>query len=174
MSNNVNKDQQFFDMYSLVIGVLVIFAVLIFILAMNVANQTQEVFVREGAEYQAVVAERIRPVGDVYLPGDEMGSSAPTVDAVPAPEPVAAERSGADVYNLACLACHATGAGGAPIVGDAAAWAPRVAQGNDVLFDHAINGFTGDAGVMLAKGGRADLSDQEVMDAVIYMVDESQ
>jgi cytochrome c len=44
----------------------------------------------------------------------------------------------------------------------------------DVLFDHAINGFTGDAGVMLAKGGRLDLSDQEVQDAVTYMVEESQ
>lgn len=174
MSSNENKDQKFFDMYSLIIGVLVIFAIGIFILAMTVSSQTQEVFVREGAEYQALVAERIKPVGEVYLPGDEQAATAPTVDAVAEPEPVAAARSGPDVYNMACLACHSTGAGGAPMVGDVAAWTSRIAQGMDVLNDHAINGFTGEAGIMLPKGGRADLSDQEVMDAVAYMVAESQ
>jgi len=96
------------------------------------------------------------------------------VSALEEPTPVAAALSGPDVYNQACLACHATGAGGAPLVGDVGAWAPRIAKGMDVLFDHAINGFTGEAGVMLAKGGRLDLSDQEVKDAVTYMVDESQ
>jgi cytochrome c len=60
------------------------------------------------------------------------------------------------------------------MVGDVAAWTPRIAQGMDVLNDHAINGFTGEAGIMLPKGGRADLTDQEVMDAVAYMVAESQ
>ena len=53
--------------------------------------------------------------------------------------------------------------------------APRIAQGADVLNDHAINGFDGDAATpMLAKGGRPDLSDQEVIDAVTYMVEQSQ
>lgn len=169
-----NKDQKFFDIYSLVIGVLVATAIGIFILAMYVAENTQEVFVRDGAEYQQAIAERIQPVGKVYLPGEEQASSAPMVSALEEPTPVAAALSGPDVYNQACLACHATGAGGAPLVGDADAWAPRIAKGMDVLFDHAINGFTGEAGVMLAKGGRLDLSDQEVKDAVTYMVDESQ
>ena len=49
----------------------------------------------------------------------------------------------------------------------------RVAQGSDTLYDHAINGFTGAAGFMPQKGGRLDLSDQEVRDAVDYMVTES-
>ncbi len=160
-------------MYSLVIGGLVVFAIFILILAMNVSEQTQEVFVREGAEYQAAVAERIRPVGQVYLPGEEQQADAPTVQAVEEPEPVATALSGPDVYNQACLACHATGAGGAPIVGDVGAWTARIAQGNDVLYDHAINGFTGEVGVMLAKGGRTDLSDDEVKAAVDYMVAES-
>ena len=73
-----------------------------------------------------------------------------------------------------CLACHGAGVAGAPILGDAAAWSARIAQGNDVLNDHAINGYTGAAGYMPAKGGRVDLSDQEVIDAVAYMVAESQ
>ncbi len=161
-------------MYSLVIGGLVVFAIFIFILAMNVSERTQDVFVRGGAEYQAAVAERIRPVGQVYLPGEEQQAEAPTVMAVEEPEPVATAMSGPEVYNQACLACHATGAGGAPIVGDAGAWAARIAQGNDVLYDHAINGFTGEAGVMLPKGGRLDLSDDAVIAAVDYMVTESQ
>lgn len=172
--SNESKDQKFFDMYSLVIGLLVIFAVLIFILALRWGGSAQESFVREGPEYQEQVANRIRPVSEVYLPGEEQESAGPTVEAVAQPEPVAAVRSGPDVYNMACLACHSTGAGGAPKVGDVAAWAPRIAQGADVLNDHAINGFTGEAGVMLAKGGRADLTDQEVIDAVSYMVNESQ
>jgi cytochrome c5 len=174
LSSNDNKDQKFFDMYSLIIGGLVVCAVLIYVLAMNISEDTQEVFVREGAEYQAAIAERIRPVGQVYRPGEEQQSAAPTVQAVEQPEPVATALSGPDVYNQACLACHATGAGGAPIVGDAAAWAARIAQGTDVLYDHAINGFTGEAGVMLPKGGRLDLSDDEVNSAVDFMVSESQ
>lgn len=161
-------------MYSLIIGGLVVCAVLIYVLAMNISEDTQEVFVREGAEYQAAIAERIRPVGQVYRAGEEQQSAAPTVQAVEQPEPVATALSGPDVYNQACLACHATGAGGAPIVGDAAAWAARIAQGTDVLYDHAINGFTGEAGVMLPKGGRLDLSDDEVNSAVDFMVSESQ
>ncbi len=60
-------------------------------------------------------------------------------------------------------------------VPDVAAWAVRIARGNDTLNDHAINGFDGDAATpMLAKGGRVDLSDQEIIDAVAYMVTESQ
>ena len=61
-----------------------------------------------------------------------------------------------------------------PIVGNAEVWADRIALGIDVLYDHAINGFDGDAPTpMLPKGGRVDLSDQEVRDAVDYMVAES-
>jgi cytochrome c5 len=82
--------------------------------------------------------------------------------------------SGPQVYNEACIACHGSGIGGAPKFGDAAAWGPRIAQGNPTLYDHAINGFTGSAGFMPQKGARVDLSDQEVRDAVDYMVSQSQ
>jgi len=82
--------------------------------------------------------------------------------------------AGADVYKAQCAACHATGAAGAPKLGDKAAWAPRIAQGMDVLKGHAINGFQGSAGFMPAKGGRTDLSDEEIANAVEYMVSESQ
>jgi len=170
----VSRDQKFFDMYSLVIGVLAAFAIAILVLAMKMSDLTQGVYTRDADEYQAAVAERIRPFGEIYRPGDEFEAAAPTVETAPEPEPVSTVMTGPQVYNAACIACHGTGAGDAPIVGDAAAWTARIAQGTDVLNDHAVNGFDGDAITpMLAKGGRADLSDQEVIDAVAYMVSES-
>ncbi len=171
----MSRDQKFFDMYSLVIGVLAAFALAIFVLAMKMSDLTQGVYTRDAAEFQAAVEERIRPVGQVYLPGEEQAAAAPTVETLPEPDPVATAMTGPQVYNAACNACHGNGVGGAPITGDVAEWEPRIAQGIDVLNDHAINGFDGDAITpMLAKGGRADLSDQEVIDAVAYMVEESQ
>ena len=79
---------------------------------------------------------------------------------------------GEDVYNAACMACHSTGAGGAPKVGDVAAWADRIAKGQDVLHSSGINGVAGTG--MIAKGGCMACSDQEIMAAVDFMVDGSQ
>ena len=168
----MSRDQSFFDMYSLVIGVLAAISLAIFVLAMKISASTQEVYKKESAEYRAAVAERIRPVGQVTLPGDEV--TAPVVETAVAPEPVAAALSGPQVYNSACLVCHGAGVGGAPIFGDAEQWAPRIAQGMDVLTTHAIEGYTGELGYMPAKGGRMDLSDEEVAAAVEYMAAESQ
>jgi len=168
----VSRDQSFFDMYSLVIGVLAAIALGILVLSMKISDRTQEVYKTESAEYKAAVAERIRPVGDVYLPGEEQQASAPVVATVDVPEPVAAAMSGPQVYNSACLACHNAGVAGAPILGNQEQWAPRIAQGLDVMISHAINGFSGSVGYMPAKGGRMDLSDEEVAAAVEYMVDE--
>jgi cytochrome c5 len=161
-------------MYSLVIGVLAAIALGIFVLSMKIADMTQDVYTTDTAEYKAAVAERIRPVGQVYLPGEEKQSSAPVVETVDEPEPVATEMSGPQVYNSACIACHGAGVAGAPIPGNEEQWAPRVAQGLDVLKDHAINGYTGSIGYMPAKGGRTDLSDDEVAGAVEYMIGEAE
>ena len=68
---------------------------------------------------------------------------------------------------------NAPGVAGAPKLGDAAQWAERIAQGMDVLVRHAIEGYQGSSGFMPAKGARLDLSDEEVADAVDYMVSES-
>jgi cytochrome c5 len=169
----LHRDQKFFDMYSLVIGILAAAALGILIVAMNMQDLTQGAYTRDVDEVQAAIADRIRPFGTVYLPGEEREASLPTVETAAEPAPVAAALSGPQVYNAACLACHGAGIAGAPVLGDAAAWAPRIAQGIDMLKDHAINGYTGSVGFMPAKGGRVDLSDQEVNDAVDYMVDES-
>ena len=171
----MSRDQKFFDLYSLVIGILAAFALAILVLAMKMSDLTQGVYTRDADEYQAVVADRIKPFGQVYLPGDEIEASAPIAETAPEPAPVATARTGPQVYNEACNVCHGNGVGGAPITGDVAAWTARIAKGRDVLYDHAINGFDGDAPTpMLAKGGRMDLSDQEVRDAVDFMIAESQ
>lgn len=169
----MSRDQKFFDMYSLVIGILAAFALAILVLAMKMSDLTQGVYTRDTDEYQAQVAERIRPVGQVYLPGEESAAPAPRIETAVEPAPVATALSGPQVYNSACLACHGAGIGGAPKLGDVPAWTQRVAQGVDVLKDHAINGYTGEAGYMPAKGGRVDLSDEEVAAAVDYMIGEA-
>ncbi len=89
------------------------------------------------------------------------------------PEPVETMMSGPQVYNDACLVCHGAGVGGAPVLGDAEEWTARIAQGNDTLYLHAIEGYTGQSGFMPAKGARMDLTDEEVRAAVDYMVSES-
>ena len=116
----------------------------------------------------------LAPVGRIALLGDpELAAAAAAVTA--APTPVDTVLSGPQVFNEACYLCHAPpGVPGAPVVGDAAAWEARVAQGIDTLNDHAINGYQGAAGFMPAKGGRVDLSDEEVMSAVEYMLSELQ
>lgn len=115
---------------------------------------------------RAAIEERIAPVGDVCLQGDSSCAvaAAPTASAGP--------RSGEEVYNAACMACHSTGAGGAPKLGDVAAWADRIAKGNDVLYDHGINGVPGTS--MMARGGCMNCSDEEITAAVDYMVAGSQ
>jgi len=174
-SSKLSRDQKFFDMYSLVVGIIAAIALAFLVLAMKMSDLTQGVYTRDAAEFQAAVAERIRPVGQVYLPGEEQEAAAPTVETAVEPDPVATVMTGPQVYNAACNVCHGNGVGGAPIVGNAEQWAPRIAQGMDVLKDHAVNGFTGNAPTpMLPKGGRVDLSDQAIYDAVEYMVSESQ
>jgi cytochrome c5 len=82
---------------------------------------------------------------------------------------VAAPLTGPQVYNATCFACHTPpGVSGAPPLGDAAAWEPRIAQGRDLLNQHALAGIN----AMPAKGGRTDLSDEEIIGAVDYMLEQ--
>jgi cytochrome c5 len=101
-------------------------------------------------------------------------ATAPAVEpeaAAPAVEPVAvANDLGKKVYGNVCSMCHAVGAAGAPKPGDQADWAPRIAQGMDVLYKNSIEGYTGAKGVMPARGGSTTLSDDEVKASVDYMV----
>ena len=89
-------------------------------------------------------------------------------------EPAASQvHPGAATYEQFCSICHKVGVGGAPVVGEAASWAGRLDAGLPSLIDNAINGVSSDSGVMPAKGGFVQLSDEEVADAVRFMVEES-
>lgn len=99
-----------------------------------------------GAE---AVARRIQPVGTIEL----RDASGPAV-----------ARTGEQVYNAACTACHAAGVAGAPKTGDNAAWAPRIATGYEALLNSALKG----KGAMAAQGG-GEFSDYEIRRAVVYM-----
>jgi cytochrome c5 len=170
----LKRDQKFFDMYSLVIGVLAFIALAIFVLAMKMSDLTQGVYTAGTDEYREAVSARLEPFGKVYLPGDEIPASEPQVATAPAAQPVAAALSGPQVYNEACNVCHGAGVGGAPMLADAANWQPRIAQGKETLYSHAINGYQGSAGYMPPKGGRLDLSDDAIKSAIDYMVAEVQ
>jgi len=83
-------------------------------------------------------------------------------------------RQGESIYKSKCIACHGAGVAGAPKLGDKAAWDARIAQGNAVLFQHAIKGFKGKTGYMPPKGGSMNLGDDDVSQAVQYMVSQVQ
>lgn len=89
--------------------------------------------------------------------------SAIALSAAPA---LAADRSGKEVVDTVCAACHTTGKDGAPKIGDQAAWAQRAAKGLDKLTVNAITGVRS----MPAHGGQAALTDLEMTRAVGYMV----
>jgi len=114
----------------------------------------------------AAVEARIKPVA-------QLNTGAPIAVAAPAPAaaPAAsgAARAGDAVYGSACIACHGTGAAGAPKLGDKAAWGPRIAKGMDTLLNHAINGFN----AMPPKGTCGNCSDAELKAAIEHMVKNS-
>ena len=96
--------------------------------------------------------------------------TAPAAATAPVDTPVAENTVGKSVFGKVCAMCHAVGAAGAPKPGDKADWGPRIAQGNDTLYKHALEGFTGAKGVMPPRGTGMTLKDDEIKAAVDYMV----
>lgn len=159
----MSDDRTFLDTMILVLGLLVVFTFVIFYLARSIAAKTQDVYVKTDQTYQDQLQKRIAPVARVSIAGLSDGAGEPE------PVPVAVAMSGEDIYNSSCVACHGIGIAGAPKVGDPEAWAPRIDQGLPTLYDHAINGYQGDSGMMPPKGGAMSLSDDDVKAAVDYM-----
>ena len=179
------EDRKFFDTFMIVLGALVAFTILVYILANAIGDRTQGRYVAENPLRADLVAERLSPVAQVAVEGQEPpapaavvaaaapAAPAPAIAAAAAPAPAAAI-DGKQVYESACFACHMAAIAGAPKFADADAWAPRIAKGVDTLYANSINGYQGEAGIMPAKGGRADLSDAQVRAAVDYMVEAAQ
>lgn len=111
------------------------------------------------------LVERIQPYGKVCFDGDDNCDITLTASSAGVEGEV---RDGKAVYDAICQTCHGSGVLGAPKNGDAGAWGPRIAQGTNMLYDHAINGLN----AMPARGG-ADIPDEEVQNAVDYMVEQS-
>jgi cytochrome c5 len=140
----------------LIVTIVAAFIVPIFIIVLLVSYVTagRKTGAGSAGTTPEATAERIAPVAHLDL-----------VDAN-APREL---KAGKDVYAAVCTTCHGAGIAGAPKFGDAGAWAPRIAQGAATLYDHAIHGYQGKAGVMPAKGGNTDLDDVEVERAVNFM-----
>ncbi|WP_462389096.1 c-type cytochrome [Acidovorax sp. Q11] len=121
----------------------------------------------------AIVAALLAGCGDKKPEPAAAAAPAAAPAPVAAPAPAAENELGKGVFGKTCAMCHAAGVAGAPKPGDKADWGPRIAQGKDTLYKHAIEGYTGAKGMMPAKGGAANLSDAEVKAAVDYMADKS-
>ncbi|MGE0335808.1 MAG: cytochrome c5 family protein [Gammaproteobacteria bacterium] len=167
--DNARQDAVFIRNFATVLAGLTVIFVVIVILARVVYDK----FAVPQDSYTAGMEERLAPVGQVNSSGEPvtLTGSAPAAEAMaPASAPAAAASPGEAAYNKVCFACHAQGIAGAPKMGDAAAWETRLAQGNDTLYKHAIEGFTGQAGMMPPKGGAVDMSDDDIKAAVDFMV----
>jgi len=173
VSTQTKQDTHFINIFSLVIGVLIAIAIAIFVLARNVASHTQEQQVLVEAQYLKSVSGRIQPFSHEAVAGQDNSALAIKADtgAAATGGTAAIPKDGAAVFQQTCSACHGTGIAGAPKAGDHAAWAPRIAKGKDVLYQHALQGFQGTAGVMPPKGGRVDLPDDLIKAAVDHMLD---
>lgn len=117
------------------------------------------------ASLEEQIRERIYPIGEVCVAGEDCG-----VSGIEAAAASAEPRAGEEVYASACAACHDSGAANAPIMGEADAWAPRIEQGQETLISHAVNGFN----AMPAMGGCGACSEDEIASAVDYIVQNSQ
>lgn len=110
------------------------------------------------------------PLDTSLPPSEPVGDDAtPALDGAAPADAAVVAINGEDVYKKACFACHGTGVAGAPKLGDAADWGPRIAQGDALLLEHAIKGFTGKKGMMPPKGGFTNLSDAEIQAGIDYM-----
>lgn len=136
----------------LVYAVLAAFLVPIFIIVLlaNYVSTGDKPAAGSTAMTEEAIAQRLKPVAEVAF----KDANAPKV-----------LKTGTEVYNAACAACHTTGAAGAPMFGDNGQWAARLTQGFDTLVKHAIGGIN----AMPAKGGNPDLDDIEVARAVAHL-----
>lgn len=168
------QDSHFFNTFSLVIGVLVVVAIMILALARTVAGKTQEPEVFADARYVSSVVGRVEPLVHEAVVGQDNSALKIAGPVGIGPVVAAVPKDGPELYAAVCKTCHETGLAGAPKMGDKAAWGPRVAKGRATLYDHALKGFNGQAGVMPAKGGRTDLSDALIQQGVDYLISKAQ
>ncbi len=140
----------------LIVTVLLAFIVPIAVIVLLVNMVFNSTLMGAGADAYnpEAVAARIKPVANFKL----VDANAPKVS-----------KTGQQVYESTCVACHTSGVANAPKIGDSAAWAPYIQTGYENLVKNALHGV----GAMPAKGGNPTLSDFEVERAVVYIVNQS-
>ncbi|HHX2503271.1 c-type cytochrome [Neisseria mucosa] len=138
-------------LFTLVSGIVIAIAVIYFLIKLAGSGSYADV----AQSSETATQTRIQPVGQLTL-GDGI--------------PVG-ERKGDQIFNKICIQCHGADKSvpNAPKIENNGEWAPRIAQGFDTLFQHALNGFN----AMPAKGGAADLTDQELKRVITYMANKS-
>jgi len=163
VSNNESSDTQFFNSFSVVLGILIAFAIVLFAFARSL-GQIQIDNQRSEPMMQHAVDANIAPFAHEAIAGQDNAALA-ALDAPKAAPAADVPKTGEAAYTTVCSSCHGMGINGAPKVGDHAAWGPRIAQGKDALYTHAINGKGG----MPARGGTT-WPDPTIRAAVDYMV----
>ncbi len=152
-----------------IITFIVIFALIKLLLAFSLSAGKNTLPPESMAE--ADVVARIAPIAEATIgEAPAVVAAAPVVAAAASSDPAAGDDIGAGIVKQTCALCHKTGMMSSPKLGSAEDWAPRIEQGMDVLYDHAINGFN----MMPARGSNPGLTDDEVKAAVDSMVANAQ
>ncbi len=164
MSNDETSDTHFLNSFSVVLGILIIAAIGFFALARSLGRVQLKDQMTEST-YLAAIQNNIAPFGREAIAGQD--NSALTAPAATAPAAPAANlpKTGEAAFQQVCSACHGLGLNGAPKAGDKAAWAPRIAEGMAVLYQHAEHGYK----AMPPRGG-TNWPDATIRSAVDYMV----
>ena len=142
------------------IGSIVIFFIVAGVVAVvlnNMKTLADNALPPESMDEQAI-AERLQPVAQVHVGEAPVAEEAPVEDMQ--------VNRGQQIVESVCAVCHATGMMDSPRNHNEADWAPRLEQGIETVYANAINGLN----MMPARGGRPDLSDDEVKAAVDYMI----
>ena len=176
MSRSMNKaDRETGRQFAIMILLLVITALILVATAMAIYNHEPK---ETNPNVPAATAARIAPAGAVYA-GDT-GRAAMQAASDAANKAAASQvayggtTDGKEIYQQLCTSCHTSGVAGAPKLGDKGMWAPRIAQGIDTLVKHAIDGYHGpDGNFMPPKGGNPALTDEQVTNAVHWIVDQA-
>ena len=165
MSNTESSDTHFFNSFSLVLGILILFAIVLFGFARSIGADTQARDVLMDPMHMKDVQKNIAPFAHVAVAGQD--NSALAVVTAPAGGAAAADvpTTGEQAFTKVCTACHSTGVNGAPKIGDHTAWGPRIALGKEALYKNAIGG----KGNMPPKGG-TNWPDATIRMTVDYMV----
>lgn len=156
-----HQDRAFMTSFTVVLAILVVVAIVFYAIAHLVTGGEEASSTH--ARMEEKILENIAPVGRVNVAGS------PSTGGAAAPAAATGPRSGKDIYAAACTACHSTGVAGAPKVSDQAAWTERAGKGMEMLVSNAVNGLN----AMPPRGTCADCSDEEIRNAVAYMLEEA-